>query len=242
MSEPTAFELQSAEVLKKLSDIDLNILRLNKQLDELPHKGQILELRLKIKELEGKQAQVQKMASDVARTLTLLDDETKHNLHEMAQSQKALDQSSEYRQTTALASELEMLANRKAKLEEDSLIQMEKQEKIAEVAAQVTEATRKLGAEEQACTDAYKQAGGKLKQEIFDLGQTRETLVARLPAPLGEEYLKALENKAGIGAAHLEGNRCSGCYATLTEGQLAKLIEGTLIGHCPMCNRLVVTT
>ena len=235
-------EQQNAETLLSLSDIDLSILRLKKQLDELPQKQHILEVRQKIRDLESKAAQVQKMANDVARTLTLLTDETQLNEEHLAETQAGLDKSREYRETSNLVAEMEMLSNRKAKLEEDSLIQMEKQEKIAGVCAQVSEAARKLEAEEQTVTSVYRQVGGKLKQDIFDLERTREALVATLPEDMGQNYKKALVNKAGIGATHLVGNRCSGCFATLSEGQLAKLHEGPLVGACPNCNRMIVTS
>ena len=234
-------EQQNAETLRTLSDIDLGILRLQKQLDELPQKQQILEVRHKIKELEGKASQVQKMANDVARTLNLLSDESQLNEKNLAETQAGLNKSSQYRETANLVAEMEMLANRKAKLEEDSLIQLEKQEKIAVVSAQVVEAARKLDAEEKAVTAAYRQVGGKLKQDIFDLERTRETLVATLPENVALNYRKALANKAGVGATHLIKNRCSGCFATLSEGQLAKLLEGPPVGVCPNCNRMLVT-
>ncbi|MCL2529435.1 MAG: hypothetical protein FWE41_03785 [Coriobacteriia bacterium] len=234
-------EQQNAETLRTLSDIDLGILRLQKQLDELPQKQQILEVRHKIKEIEGKASQVQKMANDVARTLNLLSDETQLNEQNLAETQASLNKSSQYRETSNLVAEMDMLANRKAKLEEDTLIQMEKQEKIAVVSAQVVEAARKLEAEEKAITGVYRQVGGKLKQDVFDLERTRETLVATLPESMAQNYRKALANKAGVGATHLIGNRCSGCFATLSEGQLAKLMEGPPVGDCPNCNRMIVT-
>ncbi|MDR2036062.1 MAG: hypothetical protein LBP91_05285 [Coriobacteriales bacterium] len=234
-------EQQNAETLRALSDIDVSILRIKKQLDELPHKQQILEVRQKSKELELKALQVQQMANEVARTLVLLSDETQHSDEQIAHAQSVLDKTNEYRETSNLVAEIEMLATRKAQLEEDSLIQMEKQEKIAGVGAQVAEAARKLEAEEQAYTDAYRDAGGRLKQEIFDLQHAREALVATLPENLARDYLSAVEKKTGIGAAHLIDNRCSGCFCTLSEGQLAKLFEGPLIGICPNCNRILVT-
>ena len=216
----------TAETLLALADIDVSILRLQKQLDELPQKQHILEVRQKLRELEAKDGQVQKMANDAAHTLTMLSDETQLNDRQLAQTQLALDKSSEYRETSALVAEMDMLANRKARLEEDSLIQMEKQEKIATVASQVAAATVKLKAEEQVFTEAYQKSGGKLKQDIFDLEHAREALVATLPEDKAKTYRKALANKAGIGVTTLMGNRCSGCFVTLSEGQMAKLQEG----------------
>lgn len=232
-------EQKSAETLLALSDIDLKVLRLQKQLDELPHKQQIIEVRQKSRELEAKAQQVQKMALEAARMLKLLSDEAHLNEEQIEQAQAALDKSSEYRETSSLVMEMDMLAKRKAKLEEDSLAQMEKQEKITAVEAQVTEAARKLAQEEQAYTDAYRQTGGKLKQDIADLGHVREALVATLPQAMAQCYTKALATKGGIGAAHLTGNQCSGCHSSLSEGQLAKLQEGPPVGRCPNCNRLL---
>lgn len=234
-------EKQNAEALLALSEIDLQTLRLQKQLDELPHRQQIIEVRQRTRELESKRAQVEKLAADATRVLKLLSDETELNEAQIAETQKALDGSSEYRETSALVAEMEMLANRKAKLEEDSLAQLEKQEKIVAVQDQVEETARKLAAEEQVYTDAYRQAGGKLKQEISDLEHAREALVESLPKKLAERYTKAFTNKGGIGSAHLSGNQCSGCHGTLSEGQLATLQEGPQVGECPNCNRLIVT-
>lgn len=233
-------EQQTAETLLALSDIDLNILRLQKQLDELPHKEQILEVRQRIRELESKAAQVEKLSADTVRVLKLLTDESELNEEQIAQTQKALDSCSDYRETSSLVAEMEMLSNRKKELEEDSLAQMEKQEKVTLVQKQVTDTAKKLAAEEQAYTDAYKEAGGQLKQEISDLEHARATLAASLPKALEQRYLKAIESKAGIGAAQLSGNQCSGCHSTLSEGQLTKLREGPLVGECPNCNRLMV--
>ena len=232
---------QNAETLLALSDIDLGILRLQKQLDELPHRQQILELRKKLKELEVKAEQVQKLNADAERTLKLLSNETEHNDEQIAQTQAALDKSSEYKETSALVAEMEMLANRKEKLEEDSLTQLEKQEKILGVGAQVAEAAKKIAREEEACTNAYREVGGGLKQDIADLEHAREALVSTLPGDMAARYNKSLMSKSGIGAAHLSGNQCSGCHGSLSEGQLAKLQEGPLVGECPNCKRLIVT-
>jgi len=234
-------EKQQAEALLNLSDIDLNILRLKKQLDELPHRQQIIEVRKKVRDLESKAQQVQKMALDATRTIKLLADETELNEEHIKETQKALDRSSDYRETSALASEMEMLVHRKAKLEEDSLAQMEKQEKVKAVELQVEETAKKLAIEEEAYTDAYRKAGGKLKQDISDFEFAREALVAKLPEDMAQRYTKALETKSGIGAAHISGNQCSGCHSSLSEGQLAKLKEGALVGECPNCNRLIVS-
>lgn len=234
-------EQQHAETLLALSDIDLSILRMQKQLDELPFRQQIIEVRQRSRELESKAQQVQKMALDSARKLKLLSDEIVLNDEQIAQAQSGLNTASDYRETSALVAEMEMLANRKAKLEEDSFAQIEKQEKVATVEAQAVAAGKKLTAEEQAYTDAYREAGGRLKQDISDLQHAREALVATLPEKMATRYRKALETKAGIGAAHLAGAQCSGCHGNLSEGQLAKLHEGPPVGECPNCNRLIVT-
>lgn len=233
-------EKQNAETLLNLSGIDIDILRLQKQLDELPHKQQILDVRLRRRELESKSQQVEKMAAETLRVVKLLTDETELNESQIKQVQASLDKSSDYRETASLAAEMEMLANRKAKLEEDNLAQLEKQEKVIAVQQQVIDTAKKLELEEQTYTEAYREAGGKLLQEISDLKQAREALVDTLPADLEQRYNKALASKSGIGAAHLMGNQCSGCHSSLSDGQLAKLMEGPSIGECPNCKRLIV--
>ncbi len=63
------------ELLERLQKIDLEISRLEKQLEELPQRKTILEARSKIASLETKQAQILSLMKDVKKKLTRINDE-----------------------------------------------------------------------------------------------------------------------------------------------------------------------
>ncbi|MDR2673029.1 MAG: C4-type zinc ribbon domain-containing protein [Coriobacteriales bacterium] len=233
-------EKQLAQILIALQDIDLKTLRLQKQLDDMPHKRRLLEIKKKLVEVQGKNRQVKKMSADVERTIRLLQDETAHTADQMVQAQKQMDASIDFRESSALGQEMEMLTRRADKLDEDSLVQLEKKDRIDALAAQVVEAIDKLKANEESTIQSYQAEGGAIQHELAALAKTHSALLDSLEPTPRQRYLKAAKAKGGIGASHLEGNQCSGCHVTLSEGQVAKLREGSLVGECPNCGRLMV--
>jgi predicted nucleic acid-binding Zn-ribbon protein len=233
-------EKQNAQVLLALQEVDLKILRLRKHLDELPQRQKILEVRKKIQEVNGKAAQVEKMRAEVNRVIKLLQDEDVLNKQHIAAAQKNLDKTSDYRETTSLAHELELLAKRAEKIEFDTLAQMEKLDKVNAVDEQVASTLGHLEHEEQLLTNSYQQEGGAINQELSDAEQTHKELLATLEPKLQTRYEKAAKSKGGVGASHLQGAQCSGCHVSLGEGQLSTLKAGPIIGECPNCGRMIV--
>jgi predicted nucleic acid-binding Zn-ribbon protein len=233
-------EKQNAQVLIALQEVDLRILRLHKQMDELPQRVKILAVRKKIQEVDTKAEQVERMRTEVNRTIKLLQDEEVLNKEHMLEKQKVLDKTTDYRETTALAQELELLAKRAEKIEFDTLAQMEKLDKVNGVNKQVADARDKLQNEEQLLTVSYQEQGGLIKQEISDAEQTHVELIKTLEPKLATRYEKAAKSKGGIGASQLQGSQCSGCHVSFGEGQMANLKSGPQIGECPNCGRMMV--
>jgi predicted nucleic acid-binding Zn-ribbon protein len=233
---------RNAQILLTLQEVDLRMLRLHKRLDELPQRPKILEVRKKIQEVETKVAQVDHMRHEVNRVVKLLQDEENLNKQHMAEAQANLDRSTDYRETTSLAHELELLAKRADKIEQDSLEQLEKLDKVNNVGAQASATIAALQREEQTITTSYQSEGGALHQELADLQKSHVELLDSLDSVLKTRYEKAAKTKGGVGAAHLTGAQCSGCHVTLSEGQLANLKAGPLIGACPNCDRMLVVS
>lgn len=215
-------------------------MRLRTRLAELPQKRSILEIRKKLTQAQDKDSKVQALAAESDRKFQALQDEATLTSSQIQQAQQALASSCDYRETSVLSKELEVLARRADTLDQDSIQQMEQRDKIDAVAAQLARASDQLKAEEEAVTESYQTTGGAIQQELSEIARTRAILLGSLDAQVRERYERASATLGGSGAARLENNQCSGCHFMLSEGQIANLQAGPLISECPNCSRLLV--
>jgi predicted nucleic acid-binding Zn-ribbon protein len=235
--------MSDAQTLLDLTATDHALLRLKKQLDDLPQRAKLLELRAKRAEVEAKAKQVAQMNTECSHTIKQLQDEETMLKDKTASVQAQIDATSNYKQATALAHEIEGFARRAEKIEFDMLKQFERSDKIAQVEEQVSATLARLTQQDEELFASYQEQAGALRKEAAASHELREKLAAKLPPDLLKRYEKARESKGGFGAAHIEGNHCSGCRVEFTEGQLAKLRDvkiGEEIGACPYCHRLLV--
>ena len=232
--------MSDASVLLELAQADYLILRIKKQLDELPQRAKLLELRTKKAEVDAKAAQVAQMRQAGEKAIKALQDEEAMLKEKIAKAQKNIDSTTNYKEVTALNKELEGYAKRQEKIEFDSLRQMERLDKIAQVENQVKVALGKLKKQDDELLTVYQAQAGALKREMSAAQELRERLAKELSGDLLARYVRACESKGGRGAAHIEGTHCSGCRVEFTEGQLEKLRSGAQIGECPYCHRLLV--
>jgi predicted nucleic acid-binding Zn-ribbon protein len=232
--------MSDAKNLVELAAADHALLRFKKQLDELPQRAKLLELRTKRAEVDAKAEQVTRMRRECDKALKLMQDEEAMLKDKTAQAQAQVDKTSNYKEAAAFTREIEGFIKRAEKIEFDMIGQLERSDKIAQVEKQVNTAVAKLAKQDEELLSSYQEQAATLKKKMTLTQQTREKMEKELPANLVQRYEKALEAKGGVGAAHIEGTHCSACRVELTEGQLAKLRSGEEIGECPYCHRLLV--
>jgi len=232
--------MSDASVLLELAEADYVILRIKKQLDELPQRAQLLELRTKKAEVDAKGQQVAQIRHESEMTIKALQDEEATLIEETASAKKHVESTINYKEAAAYNKKIEGFAKRLEKIEFETLKQMERLDKVATVEAQVSEALAKLKTQDDSLLGAYQAQAVALKREIAEEQKLRDDLTKKLPDDLLVRYQKACESKGGRGAAHIEGIHCSGCHVELTEGQLEKLKKGGQISECPFCQRLLV--
>jgi predicted nucleic acid-binding Zn-ribbon protein len=234
--------MSDAKTLLELTAADYTLLRLKKQLDELPQRAKLIELRTKRAEVEAKAEQIVQMRKECERAIKLLQDEETMLREKTAEAQAQIDRTSNYKEVSALTREIEGFARRAEKIEFDALKQFERSDKISQVEKQVSGALTKLVRQDEELLTSYQAQAGAFKKEALTAQQLREKLAKELSPDLLKRYEKAREAKGGLGAAHIEGTHCSGCRVEFTEGQLAKFKSGKDINECPYCHRLLVVT
>ncbi|MDR1714152.1 MAG: hypothetical protein LBR39_08405 [Coriobacteriales bacterium] len=234
--------MSDARTLMELTAADYQLIRLKKQLDGLPQRQKLLDLRAKQAEVQRKAEQVNSLYHECEQAIKQLQDEEASLKAKSAEAQAQIDTAANYKEVTNLTLELESLARRREKVEFEALKLMERLDKAAEVQAQVQQALEKLSRQDEELVSSFQSEGAAIQKETFITEKLREQLTAALPAELLKRYEQARQAKGGAGAAHLEGSHCSGCRVAFTDGQLAKLTQGPEIGECPHCHRLLVVS
>jgi uncharacterized protein len=230
---------QAAELLE-LQRLDLDIFHAKKNLDELPEKRAILDLRHKIRDVAALRGKADLLIRKLQAELKAQQDEIETLTGKIDEEQAKVMATSDHRQVASLTREMDGLRRRKDKLEMQSLGVMERVQKATEQAATIDAALEQLTAKERAAIEEFKTVGGALQAEIVDLEAEREKVAAKLNVELLGEYEAIREAKSGLGVGRLEGEMCSACHMSLPAERVNDLRSGPDISVCPQCHRLIV--
>jgi len=233
--------MQTAQALLQLQGIDLEILRAEKTLEELPQRAKIMALRKRRDEVTQKGVQITEMSNANDVQVNRLCDEDSQQETRAAELQESIRSTQDYRVITSLTRDLEGCTKRREKLSFELTLLGEKSQKISTVAKQVEDALKKLEQQEAQVTKDFVAEGSKLKEKIQELHRRRDELVAVLEPALYTNYESVSSKKGGIAVSLFDGSHCSVCRVELPEGQVHELLTGPLISICPNCHRIIVT-
>ena len=139
---------------------------------------------------------------------------------------------------SAVLSEIEEIKQEKGKIEEDILVLMESQERLA---GEIKDAeTRLKGRETQG-----KQEEGALQEklrgveaDLVGVRTERQELTRQLPVPVLADYDKLLRARGGLAIVQVvKPNLCGGCRMTVTPQRLQELRAQTALLPCESCGR-----
>lgn len=232
--------MSEASLLKELQQVDLEILRISKKLQDLPERELLAKARKKLAEVGEKSKQVSAMRSSCEVEMQKLSDEDDELAKRADALQNDIDTCSDYRMVEKLTRDLEGVAKRRNKVEFDHGKLVERADKISEVEDQVAEATAKFEAQEASCVEKINEAEGTVRSQIDDLKGQHKAIAAQLPQELLDEYAKLIRSKNGIAVGTLEGDHCSACRVEFPEGKLLQLRNGPEVTRCPQCHRILV--
>jgi uncharacterized protein len=234
--------MDPARALRELQERDLDLARLTKQLDGMPEKRAILQIRAKIAEIRGLEARteavvhaldaaVKRQEDEVQAVADKIDDEQAKLLSGQVKSPKELQ---------SISVELDSLKRRMDQLETEMLAQMQKRETAAGQTAKVDAAIRTGQAKEAELTAHFKARGSELLGRIEADGAARAALLEALPDDLHARYEAVLASKHGIAVGILDEGMCSACRVGLPAGKVDTLERGPDINTCPNCGRILI--
>lgn len=231
---------EDISTLIELQHNDMELLRVQKAIADLPQRKTIVAARKKIKAIEEKQETVGKLRAKAEEKLAGISEEDGKLAAKQEEAQKAVDSASSYRDVEAHTREMDGYAKRRATLEEDLAAVDAELDKISAVEKQISTALAQLRETESAATAEFQSQGGELKKQEADLTSSHDQIAANLPADLKARYDRAAKHCGGVAVALLRDDACGACRAPIEQGHLIDLKAHAPLGECPNCKRLLI--
>lgn len=232
MHEPAA--------LLELQGVDVELLRLDKRLEELPEKKAILATRAKMQETKTLKDKAGLLVRKLEAEVKARQDELTTLSEKIAGEQQKLMGTADHRQVQAISREMDGLKRRVDKVEMETLQFVERVDKASAQVAAVEAHIAKMASHEKSLIKEFKKVGGKIQTEITELTEKREKLASAISSELLAQYDTVREARGGIGVGKLDGESCTACRMQLPAERVRDLNNGGDVGICPQCRRLIV--
>ncbi len=232
--------MNESQALLQLQEADIAILRVKKRLDSLPIKAALIKERTKRNEIEVKASQIEVLRAQGEEQAEKFQDEDAELADKIAQCQKSIDDTKDFRVITSVTRDMEGHIKRREKIEFDMGLLADRLGKIEDLAAQAAKKTKQCNDRDAELIAEYRKAGIAGQAEIDAALGRREEAAALISREHLDSYDRIRKVKGGIGATKLEGNCCSVCRIEYHDSQLSQLQTGPDISTCPICHRLIV--
>jgi len=232
--------MTQAASLLALQDLDVEIMRAKKRLDELPEKREILAVRQKIRDVTSLHGKADVLVKKLQADLKAHQDEIATLVEKIAGEQAKVMATTDHRAVQSITREMDGLRRRQDKMEMESLQLMERIDKAAEQTGKIDTALGQLAGKDAQLCERFKSVGGALQKEIADMERRRAQTVALIDAATVSRYEQIRETKGGVGVGRLEVDVCSACRMSLPAERVRELENGEDISVCPQCRRLIV--
>ena len=232
--------MTQAALLLALQDLDIEIMRAKKRLEELPEKREILTLRQKTREVTELHGRADVLVKKLAADLKAHQDEIEMLTSKLDAEQTKVMATTDHRAVVSITREMDGLRRRQDKMEMESLQLMERIDKAGTQMVKIDSALTQLAEKDAHLCTRFKTIGGALQSDIADMERRRAETAADLSAATLTRYEKIREAKGGVGVGRLEGEACTACRMSLPAERLRELHSGDDISVCPQCRRLIV--
>lgn len=226
--------------LLKLQDVDLEIVRLDKELNNLPIIVELAKKRASYAKLKAEATKLLAQRKDAEIAVADLD-EAETACHEaVAAAQGRQLDAGDYRQVQDLEVELSLLAKRLDKIAYDRPTALEELERAQEKEAQLNDYIKRFEAGIISDTKTAREQATALQDRIAELKATRERLAGHLPVDVLERFERASVRFKGLGVERLQGHVPSACRTALQPASMDQLRHASDIAECPYCHRILV--
>ncbi len=226
--------------LLELQQVDLQIMRDRKAIDEIPQAAQIKEVRSRLKDLAKRTTKIVGLLKDAKTEVEDNDGRRRTLSARVEEATREGESTDDYRRAQDYKAELDRLAKRLEKVDFNQKKAKAELERLEGLYRQACQIKAKLDETEASLVEEFKQAAGELKSELERLVARRETLEQSIPADTLKQYRQSCAAHNHVGICKLEGNSCTGCRVELQQAQYEALMQGDSLSTCPVCGRMMV--
>ena len=228
--------------LLKLQAIDSECARLNKQLDELPQKMAILDVRHKKAALAEKRRTIVGMHKDTQTQLAHAEGEDADLARKSKVAQGLIDTAGgDYRSITLHSKELSGYQKRRDTLVDEIAVYKEKLAQMEKLEGEIDTIEASLCAKEKKLIAEYRAKGGEILARVNQFKPERDRMVAFVnDSKLLATYERIAKAKGGVALSALNENTCTVCRMTFDHSRVLGLRAESPLSVCPSCGRLMV--
>lgn len=227
--------------LVELQNVDLDLSKLKKELEDLPQRAVILSSREKREALEAQLVKISSLHKDAEKKMTRINDEDASLAKKENGVQAAIEAAhGDFRGVEARAKELNGIFKRRETLSQEKAALKSELDKINGLKTQVENAIADCEFKENNAIEDFKAQGGAITKKLNDLKSRRHDLIEGLDKQVASVYMKTADLVGSVTLGKLSGNSCSVCRASIEGGHLIDLRANAPMGRCPSCGRLLI--
>lgn len=234
--------MKGLDRILRLQELDSSIDRLIARSEELEEGEELRAAGLKVQELENRVGEIRLGLDSQRREQERLETEVASLDAKVGAEERRLYDGSvaNPKELGSIQAEVSSLRNRKGRIEDEVLEQMERREemegRLPPLESELAEARENLAKLDSELAEEL----GQTKQSLAELRSEREALALEFDEELLELYEDLRAQKRGIGAAALENGVCSGCHQKLSPLELERIKHTEGIRRCEYCRRILV--
>lgn len=234
--------MKGLDRILRLQELDSSIDRLTARSDELEQGEEVRAAGFKVQGLEDRVGEIRLGLDSQRREQERLETEVASlDAKAGAEERRLYDGSvANPKELGSIQAEVASLRNRKGRIEDEVLEQMERREemegRLPPLESALAEARENLANLDSEVAEEL----GQTKKSLAELRSEREALVLEFDEELLELYEDLRAQKRGIGAAALENGVCSGCHQKLSPLELERIKHAEGIRRCEYCRRILV--
>lgn len=226
------------EVLDTLQNVDMELSKIEAELDEYPKKISAFEEELKesregLKNLKGERQELIKKKSAIELELA-------QNEETIKKSEEKLFEIKTHKEYEALQKEIAETKRMNSDLEDNLLDQMEKTEKIESEISTIEQELEGKESEYKEKITGYREKLEELKTAHGPLAEKKEEIASKVSPDIMPIYEK-LKKRNGNVLALAKNEICTGCHMNIPPQLFNEVLTLSKIIQCPNCQKILYT-
>lgn len=238
--------MSALETLLLVQDHDTRIDQLRHRRQTLPEKTELADLQKRRAAIEATRAEVAARRDEVAERQAKAEADIAGAEKRISEIDTRMRSGAvtASRELQAMQGEIDAIRERVSHLEDSALEAMDEREPLD---AEVEGHDAQLAALDELAAELERrisEAEAEVDAELATEQAARADAASGVPDDLTKTYEQLRARLGGVGAARLDGNRCSGCHLTLPATELDRIrhADANALFYCEQCGRILVRT